>query len=291
MEKISVAVHDKRICKCCESYFITSRSNQFFCSRKCKKKFGRLKNEGVLEGAKIMRQGNRFTNDEGYLARITAKSSRFEFIYGNPNDTYLYLMCKDCLGVIKKSKENIKPSRNRVFSCPYCQKIIIDAKEKARQEQRDAYYKHIEEARKIKEEERIKKYTRVCPRCGITFIGGRKYCSKRCADRMADSRKEHIRRMRIKAKSDNISLALLLERDKYICWICKKKVDPNDYCIQSDGTFIAGNNYPSIDHVVALKNGGTHTWNNVRLAHMICNTRKNAKMFYEDKNGQISIFV
>ncbi len=266
-----------------------------FCSRSCDKyyykRLKRLKNGDVLCGAHIMRQGNRFTSDDGFVARINAKSSRFEFIYGNTNDTFLYLMCKDCLGVIKKSKETIKPSRTNSLSCPYCQQIIIDAKEKVKQERKDEYYKRIEEARKIREEKRIKEHTRICPRCGITFIGSRKYCSKRCARRMREARKEHTRRMRMKAKSDNISLALLSERDNGVCWICKRKVDPNDYRVRSDGIFIAGRNYPSIDHVVALKNGGTHTWNNVKLAHRICNTRKSAKMFYEDKNGQISLFI
>lgn len=32
---------------------------------------------------------------------------------------------------------------------------------------------------------------------------------------------------------------------------------------------------PSIDHVIALKNGGNHVWSNVQLAHAICNIIKN----------------
>lgn len=39
-------------------------------------------------------------------------------------------------------------------------------------------------------------------------------------------------------------------------------------------TFIAGNMYPSIDHVRPLSRGGLHEWGNVKLAHRICNSIK-----------------
>lgn len=32
--------------------------------------------------------------------------------------------------------------------------------------------------------------------------------------------------------------------------------------------------YPTIDHIVAMANGGGHTWDNVQLAHAICNSYK-----------------
>ena len=32
--------------------------------------------------------------------------------------------------------------------------------------------------------------------------------------------------------------------------------------------------YPTVDHIVPLSKGGTHTWNNVQLAHMACNSGK-----------------
>jgi 5-methylcytosine-specific restriction endonuclease McrA len=36
----------------------------------------------------------------------------------------------------------------------------------------------------------------------------------------------------------------------------------------------AGDSYPSIDHVRPLSKGGTHEWNNVKLAHRKCNWEK-----------------
>ena len=32
--------------------------------------------------------------------------------------------------------------------------------------------------------------------------------------------------------------------------------------------------YPSIDHIIAMVNGGGHIWSNVQLAHMMCNSEK-----------------
>ena len=297
MERKSVAIHEERICEFCGNSFISGNANQRFCSRKCQKKLNRLKNESPSEGAKVMRQGNRFTSEEGFVARINAKSSRFEYISGDVKDSFVYIMCKDCLGVVRRSKESLKPSRNKALYCPYCQETLNGMVAKAEQGRKDERIKAIEEAHRIKakmkKEDELRRHF-ICARCGSPFIGRNSrgvYCSELCARRAHDSRAEHTRRLKIKTKADTITLSLLQKRDKNICWICKKNVDASDFVVRDDGVFIAGNNYPSIDHVIALANGGTHTWNNVRLAHRICNTRKSAKLFYEDKNGQISLFV
>ena len=55
--------------------------------------------------------------------------------------------------------------------------------------------------------------------------------------------------------------------------------------------FIAGNMYPSIDHVIAVANGGTHEWSNVKLAHRICNSNKNAETVHEAENGQLMLWA
>lgn len=62
----------------------------------------------------------------------------------------------------------------------------------------------------------------------------------------------------------------LIERDNNTCQICGGVCDSND---KRWGHF--GPLTPSIDHVIALKNGGNHVWSNVQLAHAICNIIKN----------------
>ena len=49
--------------------------------------------------------------------------------------------------------------------------------------------------------------------------------------------------------------------------------DLNDYVV-TDNTIICGDYYPSVDHVVAVCDGGEDSWDNVRLAHRICNSMR-----------------
>ena len=39
-----------------------------------------------------------------------------------------------------------------------------------------------------------------------------------------------------------------------------------------------GANYPSIDHIIPVSRGGLHSWDNVRLAHFLCNAVKSDSM-------------
>lgn len=120
-----------------------------------------------------------------------------------------------------------------------------------------------------------------------------KYCSQACANRAGNKRKEVKRRHKLRenGKVDySISLEGLILRDKNICHICGCKCDRSDYQM-IDGVFIAGNMYPSIDHVIAVANGGTHEWSNVKLAHRICNSNKNAEAVHEAENGQLMLWA
>lgn len=48
-----------------------------------------------------------------------------------------------------------------------------------------------------------------------------------------------------------------------VCAICGKYVQPSQ---------------ASLDHIHPLSKGGTHTWNNIQLAHIKCNKQKGAKI-------------
>ncbi len=56
-----------------------------------------------------------------------------------------------------------------------------------------------------------------------------------------------------------ITMSKVYTRDKGICMICK------EVCPRGDA---------SLDHIVPLSKGGSHTWDNVQLAHFNCNSRK-----------------
>jgi len=108
-----------------------------------------------------------------------------------------------------------------------------------------------------------------------TGYNSKNYCSERCQkrlyDRKQDVKRDHRKRWRKHDKG--ITLDALYARDHGICYLCGGTCDYSDMSI-NDGVFIAGNNYPSIDHVQPLAKGGTHTWDNVKLAHRICNSIK-----------------
>lgn len=73
-----------------------------------------------------------------------------------------------------------------------------------------------------------------------------------------------------------INLKKVMQRDHGICQICGKPVD-----LTSRIGGGVGRLYPTIDHIIPLSKGGGHTWDNVRLAHMVCNSIKCDKEEYK----------
>lgn len=67
----------------------------------------------------------------------------------------------------------------------------------------------------------------------------------------------------------SINLRKVMERDHNICQICGKPIDINSRRGKGLGML-----YPTIDHIKPLSKGGGHTWDNVQLAHLICNSQK-----------------
>lgn len=115
---------------------------------------------------------------------------------------------------------------------------------------------------------------KVCEWCGQGFETGRprkRFCSYRCQRRAERFRYMKRRAEAIRGKRrDKIGLKTLLKRDGGICRICGEPVDPNDFH-RAGKWFVFGRNFPTIDHIIPLSKGGTHTFDNVQLAHMWCN--------------------
>ena len=87
-----------------------------------------------------------------------------------------------------------------------------------------------------------------------------------------------LREERIKAaKQDDIDLDALIERDGGICYICKKKTDKRRSFHRNEKRGDM-RNYPSINHVIPISRGGSHTWDNVRLACRSCNSKKGGRL-------------
>lgn len=124
---------------------------------------------------------------------------------------------------------------------------------------------------------------RLCKGCNTIFLchpnHNQVYCSIKCQAADSHNKNGYIRRIRAtKATIDHdITLKKVAERDRGICWLCGEPVDWNDYELSETGRKVVHKMYPSVDHVVALCCGGSHSWENVRLAHVGCNARKGVK--------------
>lgn len=113
---------------------------------------------------------------------------------------------------------------------------------------------------------------RICKHCGKTFTSANPYqiyCSKKC---IRKSKGNSIRRRCRKYGvyyDPSVKSELVFKRDGMVCQICGKKCDPMDHIWGDTGPL-----YPSVDHIIPLAKGGTHTWGNVQTAHIICNSFK-----------------
>lgn len=128
-----------------------------------------------------------------------------------------------------------------------------------------------------------------CGECGRPFVARpqhKKMCSAECrkarqARRYHDNPKyrndiiasNHARRANKLGLGDHrITLAYLIERDKGRCQmpVCQFRSRK----VAALGAGKRNPRGPSIDHIIPLSRGGTHTLDNVQLAHLKCNRVK-----------------
>lgn len=266
------AVREERKCTQCGKIFISTNDIQQFCSHGCSKLYREHKK--LLCRPDIMRRGNSRPTDEAYVNRIRTKYSRFEYAGGWENEN-AYFFCKDCGAFFKHNTKNTRPSEKKQLMCPNCTKILTDINQRERKE-----LKRIKQEQ-AKEEKHITKMLNmpyvqmsfsVCPVCNGVFVtskSNKKYCSDKCSKASIWKGKEAYRYL--------IPLKELYERDNGICYLCGGKCDYNDKKVVN-GQIIYGNMYPSRDHIYPKSQGGSHTWQNIRLAHRICNSLKGNKL-------------
>lgn len=143
----------------------------------------------------------------------------------------------------------------------------------------------IQSVIKFKEEElKIKELTRNCIECDDLFYNPSPNVLT-CTTECSHKRNNRISREKYKGRINkdnlvdkNISLNKLYKKDKGMCYICGEQCDWNDKVVTDKGHTIVGSNYPSIEHVIPLSKGGKHSWDNVKLACMRCNTLKSNKI-------------
>lgn len=79
-------------------------------------------------------------------------------------------------------------------------------------------------------------------------------------ERARHKRKAHLAEVEF---DPTVTLDTLYQRDDGMCGICDEPV---------------ARSKASVDHVAPVSKGGSHTWDNVQLAHLICNSRKGTRV-------------
>lgn len=209
-----------------------------------------------------------------FAKRLKQKDNTKEYYSGYiDGDSRVKIKCLKCGSIYEVGANIVRTKHNQI----YCQSCASLKAEKKRQKR----IAKAEQRNRIKRAKTQLEFSqqltfKVCEQCGTLFVGDNKYCSRKCGDRIREHKKSRLRIKRAKKNGCvdyTITLDKLIKRDNNICYLCNKECNLLDYTYQGN-TFVAGNYYPSIDHVIPLAKGGTHTWNNVRLAHRLCNSIK-----------------
>lgn len=201
--------------------------------------------------------------DEGGVLELVGYGQRFT------------LRCTVCGHVFEKSKG----SYQHRFTCPECAAREIERAAALREQRKEERAQQREAAR-----EWLLSVPRVCQECGDPFFSeceSASYCSKGCRDRARNRRqaasrkalgKQHgtyRRRMRIEVTPEtcdrSVTLGSVYKKFGGTCCQCGRKT----YRTRRYSPLQA-----TLDHIVALANNGTHTWDNVQLLCAECNSDK-----------------
>lgn len=208
----------------------------------------------------------------------TLLCDEFEWAGGYTCSTgYVTIRCKQCGAEFERSAQAIR--KQQVKNCPCCVQQKAEQRERELEERRimrEAQEEARRRDREQKERERSESIRQVdCVVCGKRFETrkpNKLCCSQECSRKYTN--RHHDKRIAKDKRVDfGINARSLYKRDKGVCWICGGQCDLNDY-ITKNGYFVAGDWYPSVDHIVPICDGGEDSWENVKLAHRSCNTRR-----------------
>lgn len=211
----------------------------------------------------------------------------FEVVRETRKDWFL-LRCRECGHEFERYVD-----LHCKTECPECQRREVERREVERKtaSMRRALVRAFRGVLRVKErEEREREFldtVHVCKECGKKFTmrelresnqwnfsDNPTFCSLSCSRRYHGREWKHRRRSKQRAGDCNMSLRELDERDNHTCYLCGRLTDWDDFHVSGYGNFIAGDMYPSMDHVIPLADGGTHTEGNLRIAHRLCNAIK-----------------
>lgn len=186
-----------------------------------------------------------------------------DFIYLETRNNTVRLKCRKCSLVFEKYRSSVERCDIR---CPSCEE-----KQKKKEDLQNERIKLIRFFVALKEY----KTPKICKGCGSEYYSqfeNSAYCSHKCRKKNKKAGSGIRSRCRHYGVyyDPAVKPRLVFERDHYICQICGMATNPDDR--SWNGHF--GPYSPTVDHIMALANGGPHTWDNVQCAHAKCNSWK-----------------
>lgn len=195
-----------------------------------------------------------------------AIGGRFEIVE-ETKPKWFVLKCRSCGHEFERHVD-----LSYLTTCPECRRIESEKREEARKIEREAEAKRSLMQKIVN----ILAYEHICPSCGRRFRDAnpsKLYCSSRCRNASrASGYSDRAKRFGVEC-DPSITLDAALLRFGSTCYLCGKVCTKED---KSWGSF--GRDYPTIDHVIPMSKGGSHTWDNVRIACGECNSIKGAKV-------------
>ena len=221
--------------------------------------------------------------DEQIAQKLIDNGTALKYAGEYKRGQYVLLHCDECGCTMRYAASALF----RHVNCKQCKEIAKQARkqeiEARREADREAKAEAAAERKRIQEQERAAKIREVlCSVCGTLFTTSnplRATCSAECSRKRQNTlhSRKHDKRIPKDKRIDRIDLHDLFKRDDGVCHICGKQCNWNDYTV-TDTTIIAGNWYPSVDHIVPVSLGGSDSWDNVKLAHRICNSIRGNKI-------------
>lgn len=234
-----------KVCRVCGKEYKTRREASVTCSPDC---------------AIAYRRADEGKKKESVYVKIVPQKFGGRFEYVESSKGRVMLKCSKCGMIISRAQSTV---RDKNIKCEYCE----EAKQLREARQRmTCFFIALKDAKTPKR----------CAGCGKVFTSNRptkKYCSDRCK-RSGKTYRSRCRHYGV-YYDPSVTRAKVIKRDKYICQICGKTCDPQDKSWGSSGA-----NFPTLDHIIPLAKGGTHTWGNVQCACGACNSNKRDLISY-----------
>ena len=287
---------DIRNCQICGKEFVCIRGNEKYCSDECRQERHRQDRQHAGKGK----------------AKTCLECGR-EFIAEVGNEKYCSIECRNIstewIKNLSYHKKNNVPDLNK--TCVVCgrqfsahnRNVLVCSDECSRARKRELYHAKNDELVSIRAEIRAQikqlrdtqkraeheeelasrmlyKKCVVCSSEFSTLNPAQRTCSRKCSNKLAKAKKLH-RIPKEQRVDKDITLEALYERDSGVCYLCGGKCSWEDYDAVKKHPLPL---YPSIDHIYPVSLGGTHSWDNVRLAHFRCNAIKSNNVIanYQD---------